>query len=521
MNAVIYARYSSLAQTEQSIEGQLRDCHAYAERYGLNVIGEYIDRHISGRSDDRPDFQRMIEDAKKRQFERIIVWKLDRFSRNRYDSAMYKYKLKQYGVKVISAMENIGEGDESILLEALLEASAEYFSQDLSKKVMRGMRESATKGASTGSFAPFGYKWENKRPVIDGERAGLVQGIFEQYARGVPNKDIIADLDAKGVRNARGGKISGTTLINMLSNPKYTGRGAWNGIDVEWPRLIDDNLFKAVQERIARNKRAPGAGRAKVDYLLSGKLFCGPCGSPMTGESGRGRAGTVYHYYACSARKKQHTCKKRNEKKDYIEWLVVENTKEYILQPSMIDFIAEQIEKIYKNEFGEQRIRELSQQVAKLEADIQKSFDEYLNAENQRIKALAQQRIDELGTQQDELTAELDRLKMAEGIRIKKETITAWLKSFIRGDTMDPEFRQKIIDVFINSVYLYDDKVVIFYNVQGSRETVYIDMSDIDDEVNDMGMVNVRISNNLGSQELKGPNTLIVIDGVFGCIFSR
>ena len=126
-NAVIYARYSSHSQTEQSIEGQLRVCHEYAQREGFTIVGEYIDRAISGKTDDRPDFQRMISDSRKRAFQYVIVYKLDRFARNRYDSAVYKHKLKQNGVKVVSAMENIGDNPESIILEAVLEASAEYY----------------------------------------------------------------------------------------------------------------------------------------------------------------------------------------------------------------------------------------------------------------------------------------------------------------------------------------------------------------------------------------------------------
>ena len=126
-NAVIYARYSSHNQTEQSIEGQLRVCHEYAQREGFAIVGEYIDRAISGKTDDRPDFQRMVSDSRKRAFQYVIVYKLDRFARNRYDSAVYKHKLKQNGVKVVSAMENIGDNPESIILEAVLEASAEYY----------------------------------------------------------------------------------------------------------------------------------------------------------------------------------------------------------------------------------------------------------------------------------------------------------------------------------------------------------------------------------------------------------
>ena len=125
---VIYARYSSDNQREESIEGQLRECMAYAERNGITVIGNYIDRAMSARTADRPDFQRMINDSEKKLFDVIIVWKLDRFSRDRYDSATYKHILKKNGVKVISATENITDSPEGILLESLLEGLSEYYS---------------------------------------------------------------------------------------------------------------------------------------------------------------------------------------------------------------------------------------------------------------------------------------------------------------------------------------------------------------------------------------------------------
>ncbi len=145
MNAVLYARYSSDKQTEQSIDGQLRYCEQYAKQHGYNIIGSYIDRAISGTSDNRPQFQQMIQDSSKKQFQFVIVWKLDRFARNRYDSAIYKNKLKKNGVKVLSATEGIGEGDESIILEAVLEAMAETYSRQLSQNVRRGLKESALK----------------------------------------------------------------------------------------------------------------------------------------------------------------------------------------------------------------------------------------------------------------------------------------------------------------------------------------------------------------------------------------
>ena len=156
LNAVIYARYSSHSQTEQSIEGQLHDSYAYAEKCGYRVIGEYIDRALTGKSDDRPDFQRMIRDAEKHQFQVVIVWKLDRFARNRYDSAIYKARLKKYGVRVISVMENITDSPEGIILEGMLEALAEYYSANLSENIRRGQQESIKKGWFPGGPPPMG-----------------------------------------------------------------------------------------------------------------------------------------------------------------------------------------------------------------------------------------------------------------------------------------------------------------------------------------------------------------------------
>ena len=191
IKAVIYARYSSHGQQEQSIDGQLRDCYAFAERQGYSVIGEYIDRALTGRNDDRPDFQRMLADARKKQFKYIIVWKLDRFARNRYDSAVHKADLKKYGVRVISATENITDEPEGIMLEGLLESLAEYYSANLSKHVKRGMRESVLAGNYTGGIPPYGYKVEGKKLVVDENTAPIIRYVFEQYAKGVPKKKIL------------------------------------------------------------------------------------------------------------------------------------------------------------------------------------------------------------------------------------------------------------------------------------------------------------------------------------------
>ena len=200
MKAVIYARYSSDNQREESIEGQLRDCMQYAEFNDITVVGTYIDRSMSAKTDNRPNFQKMIKDSAKRIFDVIIVWKLDRFARNRFDSAYYKNALKKNGVRVISAKESISKGAEGIILESVLEGYAEYYSVKLAEKVNRGMTDNALKGLYNGCVVPLGYYVDEEQHLqIDEKKAPFVREIFQRYVDGEMIKSIIADMNARGV----------------------------------------------------------------------------------------------------------------------------------------------------------------------------------------------------------------------------------------------------------------------------------------------------------------------------------
>ena len=191
MNAVIYARYSCDNQREESIEGQLRECKEFAERKGIKLVGTYIDRAMSAKTDNRPQFQKMIKDSEKGLFDTVIVLKLDRFARNRYDSAHYKAVLRKHGAKVISATEVISEGAEGIILESVLEGYAEYYSAELPEKVIRGMTENALKCQYNGDPGTIGYIIdENKHYVIDPLVAPLIKEVFRMYADGYLVKDI-------------------------------------------------------------------------------------------------------------------------------------------------------------------------------------------------------------------------------------------------------------------------------------------------------------------------------------------
>lgn len=476
---VIYARYSSHGQQEQSIDGQLRDCYAFAERQGYSVITEYIDRALTGRNDDRPDFQRMLSDAKKKQFQYILVWKLDRFARNRYDSAVHKAELKKYGVRVISATENITDEPEGIMLEGLLESLAEYYSANLSKHVKRGQRESLLQGHVPGGTPPYGFKLVDKHLVADEEKAPVIRYIFEQYAKGVPKKEIFDTLNARGIRNSYGRPFSYSSLQHNLRNPKYIGKYTFNGVEVEGccEALVSEDVFNAVQKRLDSVKRAPAAQKAREEYLLQGKAFCGHCGSPLVGESGHGRRGGVYQYYACAKKKKSHSCDKKNEKKGFLEWYVVEQTVEYVLTPERIDYIAGRIVAKYNEEFSDKQIKELQRQSARLENEINAAVDASLTAP-EKVRPRYYEKIELLETQKADIDLNISTLKIAAGHRYTKEQIAAWLKTFCNGDYLNPEFQRRIIDVLVNSVYVYDDKIVIYYNVKGGKQISYMEMCD-------------------------------------------
>ena len=205
MNVVVYARYSSHNQNEQSIEGQLEYCRNYAKQHNYTIIGEYIDRAQSGTNDDRPEFLKMIEDSSKKTFEGVLVYQLDRFARNRYDSAIYKRTLKKNGVRVFSARENINEDASGVLMESVLEGMAEYFSVELGQKVKRGMKINADNCYYNGGTVPLGFKLievdsnitdatgkivKKKKYAIDEDTAPIVQKIFEMYNNG----DLMADI---------------------------------------------------------------------------------------------------------------------------------------------------------------------------------------------------------------------------------------------------------------------------------------------------------------------------------------
>lgn len=354
MKAVIYARYSSDSQREESIEGQLRECTEYAERNGITILRSYIDRALSARTADRPEFQNMIKDSEQKLFDVVLIWKLDRFSRDRYDSAHYKRILKKNGVKVVSVKENISDGPEGIILESMLEGYAEYYSAELSEKIQRGQKENALKCKNNGGNTPLGYVVGTDGVLaVDPLTAPLVTEIFTLYDSGESISEITASLNGRGLKTKKGKafKIGGVSLI--LKNRKYIGEYQYGSVIIPKgiPAIIDDDLFDRVQRRMAFNKKAPAKAKATEEYLLTTKLFCGTCERLMAGESGTSSTkGVKHYYYKCGGAKRKLGCKRKAVRKHWIERAAVLVTVQRVLQDDEISRIAEAIVALQEKE---------------------------------------------------------------------------------------------------------------------------------------------------------------------------
>ena len=486
-DVIIYSRYSSAGQNDQSIDGQIDACMRYAAQRGFRVVGQYIDRALSGtHADSRPEFQRMIRDSKKKAFKYVLVWKLDRFARNRYDSAIYKNELKKQGVKVLSVTEGIDAGSDSIILEAVLEAMAEEYSRQLSQNVRRGIRQNAEKHLTIGGYAPLGYRVEDKRLVVDEKEAEIVRFVFHSYANGMTKTEIAKECNRRGWRTKTGRPFSVNSFAVMLKNPTYIGTYTFKDEIAEAgsvPAIVDGATFGKVGAMLERNRRAPGRAKAKEEYQLQGKVFCGYCGAPMVGESGRGRRGATYHYYACATRKKAHTCQKRNEKKGFLEWYIVEQITTHILTEQRIQEIAAGVVAEYNRSFDAAGVRELERKIRAMDKEMDALVDALIRTTAAPAVAKINERVELLAAQKEEAEVDLAKLKVASRITVTEEEIVAWLQQFVHGDPMDPAFRQRVIDIFVNSIFLYDDKVVMYFNIKDTCQISYIEMQENLDEL--------------------------------------
>ncbi|MCQ2382833.1 MAG: recombinase family protein [Clostridia bacterium] len=454
--AVVYARYSCDNQTEQSIEGQLRVCEQFAKNNDIVIVNTYIDRAMTGTNDQRPSFQKMLKDSTKKEWNYVLVYKLDRFSRNKYESVIHKKTLKENGIKVLSAMENIPDTPEGIILESLLEGMNQYYSADLSQKIKRGMNETRIKGYFQGGNLLYGYKLDGRKIVIDEEQAETVRYIFQQYAIGVYAKDIVIDLTVKNIL-FKGKPFSTYNIYSILGNSKYSGKYYHEEQLIEnmYPKIVPDELFAKVQTIIEKNRY--GKRSIKIDYLLSGKLKCGHCGLPITADSVKNKQGKKFFYYKCSGRKKKlNDCKKTTIAKDKLEKFIVDKIIEKLNEPELMDKIVKKLLLTQEQQqTNNQELAILQRQKKQLEnvlenlaraieqGVITKTTTERLKSTEDKIEALEQQILIKRSESNSKLT---------------EKTIREYYNKALSRNA------RLLISALIKVITVYDDRIEITLN---------------------------------------------------------
>ena len=368
VRAAIYARYSSDNQREESITAQVRACTEYCTAHDYSVVLTYVDEARSALTDDRPEFQRMIRDAKVGLFDVLVIHKLDRFARSRYDSAFYKRELRRASVRLESVLERLDGSPESIVLESVLEGMAEYYSRNLAREIRKGMKETALQCKHNGGLPPLGYDVDpDKQYVINPREAQTVRIIFEMYDKEKTYSTIIEELHQKGHRTKHGKPFGKNSLYSILSNQKYAGIYIFNRslgrLDGKFrhrqikppeqiiqvpggiPAIIDRELFERVRARMEKRKNQgeKARARAKQVYLLSGLIFCGKCGAAYIGNTTTNGQGRQYSFYECGARDRTRSCDNRRISKPRTEAAVLKKIDASIFAPAVRRKLAEKV----------------------------------------------------------------------------------------------------------------------------------------------------------------------------------
>lgn len=483
MNVVIYARYSDSKQRHESIVAQLKVCHAYAEKKGYTVIREYIDEALTGRSDDRPQFQLMIKHSEKRQFQKVLVYRLDRFSRDEYDPAIYKAMLRKNGVKVESATENIPDNSFGILIEALISGNNASYSVELREKVKRNLDLNAENCLSNGGTTPLGYKLvrvnpkeekSKKKYAINEDTAPIVREIFTKYAHGWSIKDICDSLNERGLRSAQGAAFNKSSLHTMLNNRKYLGIYIYDGKEIlgGMPQIIDEDLFNQVAEKMRLNKKNPGRARAKAEYILTTKLFCGYCKEKMVGHSSNqiSKKGVIFNYYKCKNSGGGKPCKKKMVHKDYIEDTVVKECRK-LLTSKNIRRIAKEVVKIAQSFDDRSELQRLEGLIQKAQEEKGNQMASLRACKDNTIREMIFEDLGKIGAETKELEKQVE-IEKARRYVVTEQQVVDHLEGLADGDIKNLTYRKSLIRLFVNKIFLYDDRLTITFNTGDEEVTI-------------------------------------------------
>lgn len=496
---VLYGRYSSHNQKDISVEQQFEKGYELAAEYGIRIIDTYADRAVSGRTDKRRDFQRMMTDAAKGKFRYVIAWKSNRMGRNMLEALINEARLQDLGVRVLYVEEDFDDTAAGRFAARSMMNVNQFYSENMAEDIKRGLYDNAANCMVANGHLPYGYKAdETLHYAIDEPKAAVIREIFTRVSCGEAFVDIMASLNARGIKTSYGRPWGRSSFQKILSNERYRGIYIYGDVRKEGgiPRIISDELYFKVQEVITTKKNPQGRHRVNGDYLLTGKLFCGHCKSPMTGVSGTGRSGNLHYYYVCQKRRTEKTCEKKNLRRDDIELQVAKAIKRRTLDDDTINWIADSVVEYSQHQESASGIGLLEDQLK----DTQRSIKNLMAAIEQGIiTPTTKARLIELEKEQSDIDRKITMAK-ADVIPVNRDQLVGWLKKLQAGDVHDKKYQAELFDTFLIAVYVYDnpdgqDYMKVVFNYAGSKNTVEIPLDpSVIDNVENIETGAVRLS---------------------------
>lgn len=480
--AFIYARYSSDAQRDCSIEQQIEEAKKYCKKKGYKVKKEfiYVDRAISGTTNARPAFQQMLYEVGQIKPGYLVVWKSDRLSRDRFDAVFAKNRMRECGVQIEYVAESMPEDEATrVLLEALTEALAEQYIINHSSNVQRGLRYNAENALYNGHVV-LGYIGKaNEKYQIDPETAPVVKKIFEDYASGKSMNEIASEINNAGFRTTRGKEFNEKSLWHILHNRTYIGEYRYGDIVIPdgMPVLISEELFAYCQQLMQKNKHGMRGVKKKVekpvaeDFWLTGRLYCAKCGSAMSGTSGTSRNGKKIYYYTCIGKKKKE-CDQKSVRKDRLEEAVKYILNNIIEDPVSRIFISEQVYNLYMDQFGPDS--EYEEGLKMRISDIDKRLSNLLkDIEAGNSTDIIRNRMNELQKQKNLLVEELKIEEGRKNSSFSPQLVLRFLETYV-GKFEDPVMRMKILPYIIDKILVDGDNLAIniFFSGEKREENV-------------------------------------------------
>lgn len=475
---VIYARYSSANQREESIEQQVAECRIFAEAQGITVLDVYADAAQTGRNDKRQSYQKLLADARHGGFSYILAYKSSRISRNMVDALVFETEMMRNGIKVLYAKEEFGNNAAGRFALRTMMNVNQFYSENMGEDIKRAKDDNARQCKANG-IIPYGYKkGPDGKLEIDENTAPIVQEIFRRVRSGENYIDIANDLNARGLKTRQGNPWNKGSFHIMLKSERYLGVYIYKDIRIEGgnPAIIDLETFMEVQKIVSDKAKIRGRHRSDEDYLLTGKLFCGKCKARMVGMSGTGKGGDVYRYYSCSTRRQTGECDKEHVQKDYIEQEVAKAVRDYVLRDDVIEWMIRTVMEFQDRMDITAEINQLEQQIADNEnatANLMKAIEQGIITQTTKDRMFA------LEEEKAELRKQLAEAK-ARDISVSPQEIRTYLNSFRRGDVSDPSYQARLFDAFLTAVFVYDDKLKIVFDMyDGTGKTVDVELLDV------------------------------------------